>query len=309
MVTSARLVGADRRLGDRRAVLIDEVLPDPPRRVALLARCAHVGDQPLADRRLVGTELRRGPCRWFARRRQRRLQRLPHRAAVHAVAARQRADGLAPLAPLTSDMLEQLHPRQLLFLRSGRSCSPEPSVAAGPDEPCRHCWASWAQRLLSPFEEGKRPDQSSVPSPMRGPIESADRSSAQAPIPDITSGPQQAGGAPYPEEAATSALRKRPSLIEASEPRKPSSASRQHCLGVTGSRLAPLAPSGLDSGGRYAVSGICFMVDLGAWSVGGDALRCLGRRGRFLETRATGRRAAATWARHAKEQLQLGEVT
>ena len=120
-------VGADRRLGDRRAVLIDEALPDPPRRVALLARCAHVGDQPLADRRLVGTELWRGTGRWFARRRQRRLQRLPHRAAVYAVAARQRADGHAPLAPLTSDMLEQLHPRQLLFLRSGMSCSPERS--------------------------------------------------------------------------------------------------------------------------------------------------------------------------------------
>ena len=38
------------------------------------------------------------------------------------------------------------------------------------------------------------------------------RSSAQAPLPDITSGSQRPGGAPYPEEAATSALRKdRPS--------------------------------------------------------------------------------------------------
>ena len=30
--------------------------------------------------------------------------------------------------------------------------------AAGPDEPCRHCWASCAQRLLSPLDEGKGPD-------------------------------------------------------------------------------------------------------------------------------------------------------
>ena len=35
---------------------------------------------------------------------------------------------------------------------------PEPSVAAGPVEPCRYCWASWAQRLLSPLEEGKGPE-------------------------------------------------------------------------------------------------------------------------------------------------------
>ena len=41
--------GADRRLGDRRAVLIDEALPDPPRRVPLLAGRAQVGDEPLPD--------------------------------------------------------------------------------------------------------------------------------------------------------------------------------------------------------------------------------------------------------------------
>ena len=39
----------------------------------------------------------------------------------------------------------------------------EPSVAAGPDEPCRHCWAFWAQRLPSPREQRKGPDQSNVP--------------------------------------------------------------------------------------------------------------------------------------------------
>ena len=32
---------------------------------------------------------------------------------------------------------------------------PGPSVAAGPNEPCRHCWASRAQRLLSPREQRK----------------------------------------------------------------------------------------------------------------------------------------------------------
>ena len=42
------------------------------------------------------------------------------------------------------------------------------SVAAGPDEPCRHCWASWAQRLLSPLEEGKGPDLRRPPPRRRG---------------------------------------------------------------------------------------------------------------------------------------------
>ena len=35
---------------------------------------------------------------------------------------------------------------------------PGPSVAAGPLEPCRHCWASRAQRLLSPREQRKGPN-------------------------------------------------------------------------------------------------------------------------------------------------------
>ncbi len=112
-------VGAHGRLGDAGAALVHEALPDPPRRVALLARRAQVGDQPLSDDLHVRTELRRQAGRPLARRRQRRPERLPHRAPVHAVAARQAADGHALLAPVSSDMLEQLHPRQLLVLRSG----------------------------------------------------------------------------------------------------------------------------------------------------------------------------------------------
>ena len=83
--------GADRRLGDRRAVLIDEALPDPPRRVPLLTGRAQVGDEPLPDDLHVRTELRRRSGRLLALRRQRRLQRLPYRAPVHVVAARQLA--------------------------------------------------------------------------------------------------------------------------------------------------------------------------------------------------------------------------
>ena len=112
-------VGAHRRLGDGRAAFVDEALPDPSRRVALLARRAQVGDQPLADRRAVRTEpRRRRGCR-LARRRQRRPQRLSHRAPVHAVAARQSANRRAPLTLVSPDMLEQLHLRQLLVLRRG----------------------------------------------------------------------------------------------------------------------------------------------------------------------------------------------
>ena len=45
---------------------------------------------------------------------------------------------------------------------------PGPSVAAGPDEPCRHCWASRAQRLLSPREQRKGVRPSPTPaSPLR----------------------------------------------------------------------------------------------------------------------------------------------
>ena len=119
--------GAHRRLGDGGAALVHEPLPDPPRRVALLARRAQVGEEPRADRRAVRAELRRRAGDVLARRRQRRLQRLPYRAPVHVVAARQATDGYAILAPVPSDMLKQLHFRQLLFLRPGRSHSPERS--------------------------------------------------------------------------------------------------------------------------------------------------------------------------------------
>ena len=149
----ARDVGAHRRLGDARAALVHQPLPDAPRGVALLARRAQVGDQPLPDRRLVGTELRRRSARRLARRRQRRPERLTHGAPVHAVAPRQLADGHALLAPVTSDMLEQLHLRQLLFLRSGRSHSPERSHWIG------RRWGHF--RGSKPLQVG--PIQSSVP--------------------------------------------------------------------------------------------------------------------------------------------------
>ena len=53
--------------------------------------------------------------------------------------------------------------------------------------------------------------------PLRGPSKSADRSAAQAPLPDITSGSQRPGGAPYSEDGRHVGLAERPSLIEAAE--------------------------------------------------------------------------------------------
>ncbi len=62
-----------------------------------------------------------------ARRRQRRLQRLPHRAPVHAVAVRQATDGDALIAAVPSDMLKQLHLRHSWSFAAGDSRSPERS--------------------------------------------------------------------------------------------------------------------------------------------------------------------------------------
>ena len=120
-------VGAHGRLGDAGAAFVDEALPDPPRRVALLARRAQVGDQPRADRRAMRTEPRRRLRDRLARRRQRRPQRLSHRAPVHAVAVRQATDGDAILAPVSSDMLKQLHLRHSWSFAAGDSRSPERS--------------------------------------------------------------------------------------------------------------------------------------------------------------------------------------
>lgn len=54
-------VAADRRLGHGRPLLVDQALPDPPGRVALLARRLLVLGQPARDRGGVGTHGRLGP--------------------------------------------------------------------------------------------------------------------------------------------------------------------------------------------------------------------------------------------------------
>jgi hypothetical protein len=107
-------VPPDRGLRHRRALLVDQALPDPARRVALLAMHRLVLGEPARDRGGVRTDGRLGPLVRLPRRRHGRREGLPDRARVHAVAARQLADRHLFLPVLPTDTLELLHPRQLL---------------------------------------------------------------------------------------------------------------------------------------------------------------------------------------------------
>jgi len=99
-------------LGHLRAVLLDQPLPDPPSRVSLLGRRVTVRLQPGIDHRPQRAELGRRPRRRRPlRRRHRRLQRLPHRPPVHAMAPRQRPDRQPLPRVIAPDLLELLHSR------------------------------------------------------------------------------------------------------------------------------------------------------------------------------------------------------
>ncbi|MCA1680314.1 MAG: hypothetical protein LC777_15865, partial [Actinobacteria bacterium] len=77
---------ADRRLGDLRAVLVDEALPDPLRGMALLARRLAIALKPRVDQRAILAELRGRPVRRRALgRRQRRRQRLTQGTPINTV--------------------------------------------------------------------------------------------------------------------------------------------------------------------------------------------------------------------------------
>src|SRR5581483_5398460 len=92
------------------AVLVDQPLPDPPRRVPLLTRRLPIRDQPLVDQRPIRAQLRRrAPLRLLTRRRHGRGQRLPHRPSMHPVALRQRPDRQPLPLAITPDLLELLH--------------------------------------------------------------------------------------------------------------------------------------------------------------------------------------------------------
>jgi hypothetical protein len=101
-----------RRLGHLGALLRHQPLPDPLRRVPLLARRLPIRQKPRVDQRPIRTQLRgRPPLRWLSRRRQRRRQRLPHRPPMHSVAARQLTDRQPLALTVPTDLLELLHSR------------------------------------------------------------------------------------------------------------------------------------------------------------------------------------------------------
>lgn len=117
-------VTPDGRLGHACAVLIEEALPDPTRGVTLLARCGQIVAQPAPNGGAVRVDGRRRALDDAAWRRQCRVERLAHGAAMHAVPASKCADRHLFLPALCADNLEQLHLRQLLLPRSadlGRS--------------------------------------------------------------------------------------------------------------------------------------------------------------------------------------------
>lgn len=103
-------VVAHRRIPDLGAVLVHEPVPDPGRGLALLARGADVLPQHLVDQLPDRLRLRRRLLTGFALRRLSIFQRLPHRAPVHPVLARQLPDR-EPLDPrITANLREQLQP-------------------------------------------------------------------------------------------------------------------------------------------------------------------------------------------------------
>jgi len=90
-------------------VLIGQPLEDAPGGMPLLARRGQVLPQHVIDPPGHHLADRRGPHRDLAVRRDRRRDRLPHRAAVHVILARQRPDRHPVPLPVEADRREQLH--------------------------------------------------------------------------------------------------------------------------------------------------------------------------------------------------------
>ena len=103
----------DRHLGQARAVLGDQPLPDPPRGMPLLAWHLPISDQPAVDDIGIRVDRRPRPQRIrLARRRNRVAQRLADRPPMHPMPIRQLPDRhLLIVSPVPPDLLEQLHSR------------------------------------------------------------------------------------------------------------------------------------------------------------------------------------------------------
>ena len=111
LTTTLTDIPADLTLRDRRAMLLDQALPDPPRGVLLLARRLPVSGEPLVDQLAIRTKLRRRAIhRRALHRRHWRRQRLPHRPPMDPMPGRQRPRGQPLAIAIAPDLLEQFHP-------------------------------------------------------------------------------------------------------------------------------------------------------------------------------------------------------
>jgi hypothetical protein len=105
-------VAADLTLRNLRAVLLNETLPDPPRRVTPLARRLTISLDPPVDHRPERPELGRRPRhRRTLRRRHRALQCLADRPPMNAMAPRELPDRQTLTRVIAPDRLKLLHPR------------------------------------------------------------------------------------------------------------------------------------------------------------------------------------------------------
>ena len=101
-----------RHLSHLRAVLGDQPLPHPTRGMALLARHLLITQQPGIDHLDIRIDRRPRPARvCLPRRRDRRDQRLAHRAPMHPMPLSQLADRQLLNPPVTPDLFEQFHLR------------------------------------------------------------------------------------------------------------------------------------------------------------------------------------------------------
>ena len=107
---TTRDVTRHRHLRERRLVLGDQTLPDPPGGMALLARRVLVRDEPGVDHRRPPVDRRAGPRRiHLPRWRDRVIERLAHRTTMHAMTIRQLTDRHVIEPPVSPDLLEQFH--------------------------------------------------------------------------------------------------------------------------------------------------------------------------------------------------------
>ena len=111
-------ISPHRRLRHLGAVLGHQTLMNPPGRVPLLARHLPVRHQPRPDDHHPRPQRRRHPLGRLTLRRDRRRQRLAHRAPMHTMLLGQSPDAQTLITTVLADTFIKLHPRHLLLPRS-----------------------------------------------------------------------------------------------------------------------------------------------------------------------------------------------